>query len=403
VFLPGMCEQKFPNTRGRSQWTTTPAVLPIGLRGDSADLPALREVSAAGLKEFQAGARVHQATEELRLGYVALTRSRHQLWISSYLWTESRVTPVGPSPYQQTIRDALLEWGEEPEAWLNKPEKGTPNPLRSTAREVPWPVTEQSAEALRRIDAAERVRRADPDADDDLDLVDAALVEEWDAEIARLLAQAARERATVIDVPIPTSLSATALGRLRSDPDGFARDLARPMPRPPSPAARFGTRFHAWVESRFDQQNLFEPDELPGQADAGIDSDAEFTAVVAAFEAGPFADRVPRAVETPFALVLAGQVVRGRIDAVYADGDGYLVIDWKTSQRQRDRGREDDPLQLALYRLAWAELADLPLEQVRAGFYYVRSGELVEPDKLPDRAQLEEWFAEMAPRASGAG
>ncbi|MGL5825944.1 MAG: ATP-dependent helicase [Nocardioides sp.] len=395
VFLPGVCEQKFPNTRGRSQWTTTPAVLPIALRGDSADLPALREVSAAGLKEFREAVRAHQATEELRLGYVAFTRARHHLWVSSYLWAETRATPVGPSPYQQTVRDALKDWGEQPRAWLDKPEKGTTNPLRSTPREVPWPVTERSAEALRRIAAAERVRLVDPAAEDDLDLADAALVAQWDADIDRLLAELAREQSPVVDVSVPTSLSATSLARLRDDPAGFARELVRPMPRPPSPAARFGTRFHAWVESRFDQQNLFEPDELPGQADAGIDSDAELAAVIAAFETGPFADRLPRAVEAPFALVLAGQVVRGRIDAVYGDTDGYLVIDWKTGQRHPASRSADDPLQLAIYRLAWAEVAGVRLEQVRAGFYYVRSGELVEPDSLPDRAEVEDWFARL--------
>jgi DNA helicase-2/ATP-dependent DNA helicase PcrA len=163
------------------------------------------------------------------------------------------------------------------------------------------------------------------------------------------------------------------------------------MPRQPSPAARFGTRFHAWVEARFGQQDLFDPDELPGQADAGIDSDDDLADLVATFERGPFADRAPAAVEAPFALVLSGQVVRGRIDAVYAEppasaasGD-YLVVDWKTSRRD-----DADELQLAVYRLAWAELARVPVERVRAAFYFVRSGHVVEPDGLPDRAGLEE-------------
>jgi DNA helicase-2/ATP-dependent DNA helicase PcrA len=96
-------------------------------------------------------------------------------------------------------------------------------------------------------------------------------------------------------------------------------------------------------------------------------------------------------VEAPFALVLAGQVVRGRIDAVYVEtGSGqtgdpaFLVVDWKTSRRD-----DADELQLALYRLAWAELAGVPLERVRAAFYFVRSGRLVEPPELPDRAELE--------------
>ena len=48
---------------------------------------------------------------------------------------------------------------------------------------------------------------------------------------------------------------------------------------------------------------------------------------------------------------------------------GFLLVDWKTNREQTA-----DPLQLALYRLAWAELTGTPLEQVRAAFHYVRSG-----------------------------
>ncbi len=62
----------------------------------------------------------------------------------------------------------------------------------------------------------------------------------------------------------------------------------------------------------------------------------------------------------------------------------YLLVDWKTN-----RSATADPLQLAIYRVAWAELLDVPLESVRAAFYYVRTGQLVEPDGLPDRADLE--------------
>jgi DNA helicase-2/ATP-dependent DNA helicase PcrA len=157
------------------------------------------------------------------------------------------------------------------------------------------------------------------------------------------------------------------------------------MPRPPAPAARFGTAIHAWVEERFGQQALNEPDELPGRADAGIDDEADLGEVVKRFEDGPFGDRAPHAVEAPFALVLAGQVVRGRIDAVYAEPTGgFLVVDWKTSRHENA-----DPLQLALYRLAWSELTGTPLDQVRAAFHYVRSGRTVELDDLPARDELE--------------
>ncbi|MFD0504602.1 PD-(D/E)XK nuclease family protein [Streptomyces chiangmaiensis] len=102
--------------------------------------------------------------------------------------------------------------------------------------------------------------------------------------------------------------------------------------------------------------------------------------------AHPFAHRTPYRVEAPFQLAIAGRVVRGRIDAVYRtdDGDGtaYEIVDWKT-------GRTGDPLQLALYRLAWAEQQGVRPEAVRAAFLYVRTGEVVRPEGLPDRAALE--------------
>jgi DNA helicase II / ATP-dependent DNA helicase PcrA len=191
-----------------------------------------------------------------------------------------------------------------------------------------------------------------------------------------------------VSVDLPRSLSATTALRLRTDPDQLAADLARPMPRQPSRAARFGSRFHAWVESRFGQQQLLDPEELPGRADSGIDDDADLRALVAAFLAGPYADVQPLAVEAPFQLVLAGTVVRGRIDAVYERPDGgFDVVDWKTSRRA-----DADPTQLALYRLAWAELSGVPLESVVAAFYYVRTASVVRPNDLPDREQLTEML-----------
>ena len=354
------------------------------------------EVSAAGMKRFTDRARDHQQEEELRLGYVALTRPRHLLWVSSYCWTEQRKTPLGPSPYQAVVRDAMAEWGATADQWTDRPAKGQPNPAVVPGAAITWPVTEQTAEAMRRIDAAERVRAAHDQPETDLDLVEQALVAQWDDDLERLVTEAREGTQDVVEVALPSSLSATGLARLRDDPDGFVADLVRPMPRQPSPAARFGTRFHAWVEARFGQQQLLDPDELPGRGDAGIEDDADLQELIERFEAGPFADRVPARIEAPFALVLAGQVVRGRIDAVYAEPDPvyaepdgrWLVVDWKTNREQTA-----DPLQLAVYRLAWAELAGVPLEQVRAAFHYVRTGQTVVPEDLPGRAGLEGWLS----------
>ncbi len=385
VFLVGVCETRFPSNRSRTLWTSSPAVLPAPLRGDAADLPQLRGHDKQALDDYRSDTRAHDRTEELRLAYVAFTRAAHRLSVTSYCWSP-RATPYGPSEYQSVVRDLLSEWGEPDPTWLDKPAKGAPNPYLDEDPSRPWPPIGPGAEAQRRLAAAELVRTADPSAEDhDLDLEEAARVAEWDAELERLLAEARAERSTAISVPLPSSLSATALLRLQAEPEEFARDLARPMPRPPSRAARFGTLFHAWVEARFGQQPLLDPDDLPGRYDTGIDDDADLDAVVESFEKGPFADRVPFAVEAPFALVLDGQVVRGRIDAIYEEPDGgFLLVDWKTNRLE-----DADPLQLAVYRLAWAELRGVPLEQVRAVFHYVRSGTTVEPPDLPDRQALE--------------
>ncbi|MER6115475.1 ATP-dependent DNA helicase [Streptomyces sp. NPDC001743] len=222
----------------------------------------------------------------------------------------------------------------------------------------------------------------------------------WDRDLDALAGELRRARATVREVLVPASLSATQLLRLADDPDGFAQELARPMPRPPQPAARRGTRFHAWVESRFEELPLpmLGPDELPGgdESDADIADERDLAELKEAFERTPYARRTPYRVETPFQITLAGRVIRGRIDAVYRTGNTYEIVDWKTS-----RTNTADPLQLAVYRLAWAELHGLPLTDVTATFLFVRSGESVRPTSLPGRPELERILLDEPPPVGG--
>ncbi|MFE0171532.1 UvrD-helicase domain-containing protein [Streptomyces sp. NPDC059002] len=219
----------------------------------------------------------------------------------------------------------------------------------------------------------------------------------WDRDLDALTGELLRAREAVRDVPVPPSLTASELMRLAADPEGFAQELARPMPRPPQPAARRGTRFHAWVESRFEELTLpmLAPEDLPGGGpdEAEIADERDLEALKEAFERTEYAHRTPYRVEVPFQFVIAGRVVRGRIDAVYKDGDEdnttYEIVDWKTS-----RTHSADPLQLAVYRLAWAEQQGVPPESVKAAFLYVRSGETARPRHLPDRAELERLLLE---------
>jgi DNA helicase-2/ATP-dependent DNA helicase PcrA len=224
---------------------------------------------------------------------------------------------------------------------------------------------------------------------------EARTVASWDRDLDALAGELVRARAKVTDVPLPASLTASQLMRLAADPDGFAQELARPMPRPPQPAARRGTRFHAWVEARFEELRLpmLEPEELPG-SDAEIADELDLEALKEAFERTPYAQRTPYRVEEPFQLGIAGRVVRGRIDAVYRQSDAagtttYEIVDWKTG-----RNRTADPLQLAIYRLAWAEQQGVPLEAVGAAFLYVRTGDVVRPEGLPGRDALERLLLE---------
>jgi DNA helicase-2/ATP-dependent DNA helicase PcrA len=161
------------------------------------------------------------------------------------------------------------------------------------------------------------------------------------------------------------------------------------MPARPDPYARRGTSFHAWLEQRFGGDRLLDLDELPGAADEGAATDEALASLQQRFLASEWADRVPVQAEMPFTTEFGQVVVRGRIDAVFADADGgFDVIDWKTGRRPAGAAAEAAAVQLAVYRLAWAQLCGVPVDRVRAGFHYVADGVTVRPADLPDAADL---------------
>ena len=218
---------------------------------------------------------------------------------------------------------------------------------------------------------------------------DRAAIASWDRDLEALLEELKRGDSIQRYAPLPSSMSASQILRYRNDPSRFRRELARPMPQPPAPSARLGTKFHAWIESLFGQQALFEYEDLPGAADEDIADEVDLKELQDSFLRTRWAESMPEAVEQPFQVVLAGRVVRGRIDAVYKTPDGWEVVDWKTS-----RAHDADSTQLAIYRLAWAEMRGVPLSAVSAAFVYVRDGQTVRPADLPGREELEELFGD---------
>jgi DNA helicase-2/ATP-dependent DNA helicase PcrA len=213
----------------------------------------------------------------------------------------------------------------------------------------------------------------------------------WQREAAMLLDELRRRRVVTVDVPLPQRLTASQVVALAADPDGFAASIARPLPRHPQPAARRGSRFHAWVEERHAGVALLDADDLPGASDPEL-SDDDLQALQERFLASEWAERRPVAVEAPFELMAGGRLIRGRIDAVYGEEvDGqqrFDVIDYKTGAVPSDFAAAS--LQLSVYRLAWADLAGVDPDQVSAGFLYVRDMHLLRPDRLLDRTELAE-------------
>ncbi|MGW7448046.1 UvrD-helicase domain-containing protein [Kitasatospora sp. NPDC054795] len=399
VAVPGLVRGAFPSSSPRERWTSTKRVLPHALRGDAETLPDVRGGwNGKSMAAFKKELADHSGVEELRLGYVAFTRPRSLLLASGHWWGPSQKTVRGPSAFLERLREHCERPGAgEVEHWAEQPEKGAENPALAAPVERPWPLPLDPAaqHARRRVAGVVRARVAGAPAPEAEETApeDQRQVASWDRDLTALLGELERSRRTARDVPLPAALSATQLLRLAADPDGFAHELARPMPRPPQPAARRGTRFHAWVQSRIEPLLLVEPGALPGADDDGIEDEQDLERLKEAFLRTPYARRKPHRVEVPFQLVLAGRVVRGRIDAVYREDDAlsesggasrYEVVDWKTHREETA-----DPLQLAVYRLAWAEHAGVDPEQVTASFLYVRSGRIVRPAGLPDRKELE--------------
>jgi DNA helicase-2/ATP-dependent DNA helicase PcrA len=390
VACPDLTAKVFPSSALRERWTGSAAVLPGPLRGDADDQPDLGQLSKSGITAYDHDCREHLEREERRLGYVAFTRPRRLLIGSGHWWGPTQKKKRGPSPFLRELRAHADAGYGVVDVWTDEPADDL-NPSLQVPATYVWPTPYDEEPYLRRRSAADQV------------LADMALLEggaglpivggvtpsereqldRLDRETALLLEEERAARRPIREVLLPSTLSASQLLRLQSDPDGFARDLARPLPRRPVAAARRGTRFHAWVETLFAQRPLLDPDELPGAEDDGIADDADLRVLQDAFLTSPYATRKPHAVEAPFALSLGGRVVRGRIDAVYDLGEGrWEVVDWKTGSEHAD------PLQLAIYRLAWADLVGVPVDQVDAVFLYVRTAEVARFDDLPGASEL---------------
>ena len=393
-------------------WLTDAADLPPLLRGDRATLgahgvPVLdtsdvndRKLLSDKISEHKRRLDQRRVDEERRLLYVALTRAEDTLLLSGHHWGASEAKPRGPSEFLCELKEIIDGSAAEPidgsavegepcgviEHWVPAPAEGDPNPLRDRVIEASWPADPAGARRGDVDRGAALVRRAmtgrleaPADGPDD-----------WAADVDALLAE--RDRvAPQRPATLPAALSVSSLVELGRDPDAALRRLRRRVPVRPDPHALLGTAFHDWVQRFYGTERLFDLDDLPGAVDGQLArEDAESLAELqAAFMASPWAARTPVDVEVPFEMVIGGTVVRGRIDAVFTDADGATVVDWKTGDPpDTPEAKRHAAVQLAVYRLAWAALRDVPADSVRAAFHYVRSGQIVIPESLPGSDDL---------------
>ena len=173
--------------------------------------------------------------------------------------------------------------------------------------------------------------------------------------------------------------------------DELAGSVLRPVPQQPYAASRMGNLFHAWVEKRFAPSGLLFDDESDELEDA--DDFIAIETLQQNFENSRFAALKPLSVEQEIQLTIGSNTFVCKMDAIYADGDGVQIVDWKTNKPPTD---EKDlyrrSLQLALYRLAYSEYTGMPIEKVKASFFFVGVSEELTPDVLLGREEiLAEW------------
>ncbi len=408
VAVPHLSGGLFPSTAQARTWLTDAADLPPLLRGDRSaqgahGVPVLDTSDVTDRKQLSDKISAHRAQleqrridEERRLLYVAITRCEDTLLLSGHHWAATGIKPRGPSDFLCELKDIIdqsVDAGQPCgviEQWAPTPAIGDRNPLRDNVHEANWPVDplgDRRADVQRgaALVAAAMAADAPPEADADDD------AEGWAADVDALL----QERARAAQPPaatLPTGLSVSALVDLARDPEHAVQRLTRRLPARPEPHALLGNAFHDWVERFYGAERLFDLADLPGAADTGIAQRGadELAALQDAFLASPWAARTPVAIEVPFEMAIGGTVVRGRIDAVFAEPDGgATVVDWKTGEPPRgSEAARHAAIQLGVYRLAWATLSGCPESLVRTAFHYVRAGQTVVPDALPDHREL---------------
>jgi DNA helicase-2/ATP-dependent DNA helicase PcrA len=391
VAVPGLAEGTFPssNTSDPDNWITNERHIPFALRGDSQTLPTFSWSAATtnaqakkAIDEFAKVCVEFKGREEIRLGYVAMTRARTHLFCSTSFWRDG-AKPVNPSLLYEKVQEVASAIGTVISAPV-VPASTDRNPARDIEVSVQWP---RDPLGDRRADFDRTVALVEAAAPIDLNSVAPS---EWVDDARAIIAEFEEYKVGSLDVAMPARLSTSTLIALHEDPSELARTIRRPMPRAMDEYSHRGTAFHVWIENHFNAKTLFDDEDF--DLITPFEDDQKLEDLKSQWLASSWAPLIPYAVEVPFETVIAGILVRGRIDAVYKTDSGFEVVDWKTGSKVLG---ESSAVQLAVYRLAWAKLQAIPVEQVSAAFHYVptnktdRRANLLSEDQLIDLLLLK--------------
>ena len=371
VAIPGLAEGTFPSTytNDPDNWITNEKQIPFVLRGDGDELPVFSlaqctkdSEASKVIKEYAQLCAAIKKQEEIRLGYVAVTRARTHLLCTTSWWRDG-ARSVDPSELFAHVADVADKRGGVLLSHVDAPEDGSRNPIEINPDSAYWP-RDPLGDRRAAFDAAvalvekSQPHTLTPSADEDLN--------SWISDAQALIAEVKNRNSPTIEVELPARISTSTLVALHENPEALALAIRRPIPRSQDPYSRRGTQFHAWVEKQFSAMTLF--DDIDLDYFDPIEEDGKLEDLKKAWQSSAYANRTPAAIEVPFESVVAGILIRGRIDAVYETPDGFEVVDWKTGSKQLG---ESAAIQLAMYRLAWARLKKIDVSKVSAAFHYV--------------------------------
>ena len=379
VAIPNLVEDDFPSKpRSTSGWLSG-AELPYPLRGDAASLPVFKfenatiqaEVKAA-TDQFKADNKEHQLREEFRLIYVAITRTREALLLTGSYWKPANAGSRKPSRFITELAEGSYQFPDL---------VSVENPLDLSPREMIWPLepigethakvvadsavqVEQASEKLSRINAEDLNTST---IHQEIDL----LLKEQDDRLQRLS-----------KVDLPVRIPASKFKEFIADLPGQAAKYLRPVPTEPYRATKMGTAFHSWVEEF-----------IVSEVD---DAAADISELTEVFKNSRFNGQSPKDVEIEINLTRGQNTFVCKLDAVFQVGDRFEIVDWKTGSAPKDKQTEQEMiLQLALYRFAYSELKQIPIEQIDVCFYFVGDNIELRPEKVPGPEQLLKMWEEL--------